>query len=80
MRGYTTHGSVRGCCGHVHQTMRTAEQCAARDQRGCASQRGYSDRRVVCVGEDDMLYYDDDCTEWVAGEGGRSCGAATLHS
>lgn len=44
--GYTTQGSVRGSCGHVHRTERAAEACAARDERGCASQGGYSDRGV----------------------------------
>jgi hypothetical protein len=44
---YTTIGSVRGCCGHHHRTIAAAEMCLTRDQRGCKSQGGYSDRRVV---------------------------------
>ena len=44
---YVTHGSVRGGCGHDHRSQRTAEECLRRDQRGCAGQGGYSDRRVI---------------------------------
>ena len=44
---YTTHGSVRGGYGHAHKSQQTAEKCLRRDQRGCASQGGYSDRRVI---------------------------------
>ena len=44
---YTTKGSVRGCCGHQHRSIMTAVECAQRDQRGCHSQGGYSDREVV---------------------------------
>jgi hypothetical protein len=44
---YTTVGSVRGCCDHVHLDREAAERCLARDREGCASQGGYSDRRVV---------------------------------
>lgn len=43
----TCIGSVRGCCGHAHRSIEAAEACIARDQRGCESQGGYSDRRVV---------------------------------
>ena len=44
---YTTQGNVRGCCGHKHRTIEAAKRCADRDQAGCASQGGYSDRSVV---------------------------------
>ena len=44
--GYVCSGSVRGECGHVHRTLRGAARCLARDQRGCRSQGGYSDRHV----------------------------------
>jgi len=46
---YICTGSVRGECGHQHRTQEAAERCLARDQRGCAMQGGYSDRRVVAV-------------------------------
>ncbi len=51
---YTTLGRVRGCCGHEHRTLQTAERCLREDERGCKTQGGYSDRRVVVVpdGED----------------------------
>ena len=44
---YTTAGSVRGCCGHKHRTLETAEACRERDQQGCVSQGGYSDRLIA---------------------------------
>lgn len=75
---YTTYGSVRGGCGHQHRTVEAAERCLNDDQNGCASQGGYSDRRV-CEVRDGYLYEvgggEDD---WIAGEGGRSCGAARI--
>lgn len=43
---YTTWGSVRGGCGHLHMTVESAERCAARDQRDCRRQGGYSDRTI----------------------------------
>lgn len=46
---YTTKGNVRGRCGHQHRTIRTAVICRMRDQSGCQSQGGYSDRSVVRV-------------------------------
>jgi hypothetical protein len=44
---YTTQGSVRGCCGHQHKTIKTAQRCINRDHAGCVRQGGYSDRSVV---------------------------------
>jgi hypothetical protein len=76
IRGYTTYGSVRGKSGKLHRSREAAERDLARDQCGCASQGGYSDRAVVVVCRDGYLYYDDACTDWVPSEGGRSCGAA----
>ena len=46
MTTYTTIGSVRGCCGHKHRTIKAAVDCIKRDQSGCAIQGGYSDRDV----------------------------------
>lgn len=43
---YTTWGPVRGTCGTIHQSIRTAQACIERDHRGCQQQGGYSDRRV----------------------------------
>ncbi len=40
-------GSVRGACGHKHQSEDAAEACIAADQRACARQGGYSDRVVA---------------------------------
>lgn len=44
---YTTAGSIRGCCGHTHRTLSGALRCLQRDEDGCGSQGGYSDRRIV---------------------------------
>ena len=48
MQTYTTKGSVRGCCGHRHKTIRTALDCLARDQTACHNfgVGCYSDRQV----------------------------------
>ena len=46
MTKFTTHGSIRGGCGHHHKHIHTALACIESDQRGCASQGGYSDRDV----------------------------------
>jgi len=52
VKHYTCDGSVRGKCGHQHQTQAAARRCIERDHHGCASQGGYSDRHVVVVGSD----------------------------
>ena len=44
---YTTKGSVRGCCGHKHRSLKAAVQCLRSDQTGCARQGGYSDRQIT---------------------------------
>jgi hypothetical protein len=75
---YSTYGSVRGCCGHRHQTADAVQRCADRDQARCASQGGYSDRSVCEVNEDGVLYYSVADDSWIPGPGGRSCGAARL--
>lgn len=63
-RFYTTTGSVRGCCGHKHRSIATAKRCIDKDQAGCATQGGYSDRHVVrhdgselSEDEQDELFY-----------------------
>lgn len=43
---YTTWGSVRGDCGHLHRTREEAKRCLARDRRSCRAQGGYSDRTL----------------------------------
>lgn len=54
---YTTRGPVRGSCGHKHRSIRTALRCAVRDQHGCNTQGGYSDRSIRAIegGEERML-------------------------
>lgn len=44
---YTTDGPVRGSCGHVHLSERSARRCINRDHYGCAQNGGYSDRSVI---------------------------------
>lgn len=75
MRGYTTYGDVRGQSGTLHRTREAAERALARDQQGCESQGGYSDREVCVVGDDGILYRDESCTDPVWPSHGRSCGA-----
>ncbi len=52
---YTTHGAVRGRCGHEHRTIQAALKCLARDIRQCQSVGGYSDRYVYLVADDGSL-------------------------
>ena len=46
---YTLTGSVRGNCGHKHETIMAAAKCSVQDQRGCKSQGGYSDRDLRVI-------------------------------
>lgn len=56
---YTTWGSVRGDCGHVHHGYTAALHCIRADAAGCRSQGGYTDRHVRCVtGPADLESYD----------------------
>lgn len=47
MTYFSAIGSVRGSCGHKHQTEHATEACIAADQKACAKQGGYSDRVAV---------------------------------
>lgn len=76
IRGWTTHGDVRGQCGHLHPTSREAMRCLERDQGACHSQGGYSDRQVCMVRADEVLV--DESGAWIPGIGGRTSGAATF--
>lgn len=49
--GYTTRGSVRGSCSHVHRTAEAAAECLLRDRSSCKKVGGYSDRRIVPMEE-----------------------------
>ena len=44
---YSCIGNVRGDCGHKHRTLSGARKCLERDQSGCESQGGYSDRYII---------------------------------
>lgn len=48
-----TSRDVRGNCGHKHRTLSGAVRCNDRDQMGCASQGGYSDRSIIAVEDGD---------------------------
>lgn len=64
---YTTRGSVRGGCGHKHNTIAAAQRCCERDQRDCASLPGgksYSDRVIRRV--DGAGLSDEEHAEWSA--------------
>jgi hypothetical protein len=53
---FTTWGSVRGCCGHEHETYGQAETCMMADAIGCRSAGGGSDRQVREVDGDWRSY------------------------
>lgn len=57
---YTARGPVRGCCGHKHRSLEAALRCVNRDQSGCASQGGYSDRSVYAVEDGSVRDLTDD--------------------
>lgn len=77
MTTYTTHGDVRGCCGHKHTTIESAQACLDRDGRCCRrnTTTGYTDRVVAEVGHDGYLFHPG-TDRFIPGPGGRSCGAA----
>lgn len=57
---YTTWGSVRGCCDHVHRTEEAAEACISKDRRDCMAYHpsNYSDRSIrVIEGRADLESY-----------------------
>lgn len=59
MKRFTTWGSVRGGCDHLHRTVDEAEDCVDSDAAGCARQGGYSDREVrVLASADELQRYD----------------------
>ena len=48
MKGYyKCEGDVRGDCDHKHRTPSGARRCLEEDRKGCKTQGGYSDRKVV---------------------------------
>lgn len=51
IKGWTTWGSVRGL-GPVRKTEAEASRDLERDQEGCSSQGGYSDRDLYAIDED----------------------------
>jgi len=63
---YYTTGDVRGECGHQHRTAAGAQKCIDRDQSGCASQGGYSDRVIRLHREDgsEELVVEGTCGGW----------------
>ena len=54
---YSCEGSVRGDCGHHHNTIMTALKCADRDGKLCSELGGgaYSDRRRIIRHDGDDL-------------------------
>lgn len=46
---YRNFGDVRGECPHRHRTLTGAMRCNVQDQRGCASQGGYTDRMIYRI-------------------------------
>jgi hypothetical protein len=74
MLGYTTCGSVRGQCGHLHKQRAHAENCRKTDSRSYHYVNGYSDRCVVVVGNDGYLYENEEMDKPVPGIGGITSG------
>ena len=73
---YTTYGPIRGCCEHRHRDNASAAACVARDYKACLKQGGYSDRQVVIVADNGVLYRrPGDENSWIPASGGRSNGA-----
>jgi hypothetical protein len=56
---YSTHGSVRGSCGHEHRSVEAAARCLRKDMADCVSVGGYSDRSVVASDDEPLDDYDD---------------------
>lgn len=54
---YTTWGSVRGGCRHLHRIVAAVEACLDKDHRGCQRQGGYSDRTLL-VSDADGIFHD----------------------
>jgi len=46
---WATDGSVRGSCGHSHDSPEEAWECLCADQAACQAQGGYSDRVVLAL-------------------------------
>lgn len=65
---YDATGDVRGSCGHLHRTIRTAYNCARRDHQACRAIPGgnsYGDRRVNAMTKEpgDSHYTDRPLTD-----------------
>jgi hypothetical protein len=48
---YITKGSVRGSCGHRHETIKAAYECMMKDHDLYAQSGGRSDRIIMAVDE-----------------------------
>ena len=44
---FTTHGPVRGGCGHLHRSREGAARCQHADHVGCIDAGGHSDRSIL---------------------------------
>lgn len=68
MMNYYTCGTlrnVRGNCGHKHRTIDSAEKCCQRDQAGCKSQGGYSDRSIQKFAGGEEIEIEIEEREWL---------------
>lgn len=73
--GYTTWGSVRGM-GPLRADLAAAERDYYGDQSACERQGGYSDREVVSIDADGILYRLDGSIVWPSH--GRTSGAVRV--
>ena len=74
---YITKGSIRGCCGHQHGSLKTAVQCLRSDRVGCSRHGGYSDRQIERADGDEMseseIYAIDDMFDQLFGHQFNIC-------
>ena len=50
---YITKGTVRGSCGHRHETIKAAYECMTKDRDLYAQSGGHSDRVIMAVDENE---------------------------
>ena len=57
---YTTHGPLRGKCGHRHKNLDGAIDCLDEDEALCVSRGGHTDRQIFAVGPGGRRSLNDD--------------------
>jgi hypothetical protein len=57
---YTTHGPLRGKCGHRHKNLDGAIDCLDEDEALCVSRGGHTDRQIFAIGPGGRRSLNDD--------------------